>query len=72
MKNQLKSKTVWFNVVSLLLFVIQVSTDALGSFGVDEALKLKIMAIAGIVMGIGNYILRVFFTKESIGSEGAA
>ncbi len=69
MKKELKSKTVWFNVISLLLFTIQLLTDALGSLGVEEALKLKIMAIAGIVMGVGNYVLRVFFTTQAIGSE---
>ena len=67
MKTQLKSKTVWFNVIMLLLFIGSIiDSTTLNLFGFDSDTTVKITAIIGLFTTIGNYILRVFFTSEPI------
>jgi len=70
MKTQKQSKTVWFNVIMLILFVGSiVDSTTLNLFGFDANTTTKITAIIGLLTTVGNYVLRVFFTSESITTQ---
>ena len=65
MKKQINSKTVWFNVVMFIMFIATlIDANILNLFGIADV--TKVIAIQGLITTIGNYILRVFFTTESI------
>lgn len=67
MKSQLDSKTVWFNVIMLILFIASlVDATLLDMFGISPLMSIKIMSGVGLVTTIGNYILRVFFTSTAL------
>lgn len=67
MKSQLDSKTVWFNVIMLILFITSlVDATLLDMFGISPLMSIKIMSGVGLVTTIGNYILRVFFTSTAL------
>lgn len=68
MKTQLKSKTVWFNVVMFIMFIATlIDANILNAFGITDV--TKIVTIQGMITAIGNYILRVFFTSQSITTQ---
>jgi hypothetical protein len=54
-KKWYKSKTFWFNTISVGLVLV------------DQFLELNILSIEvhGIIMGIGNIILRLFATDSA-------
>lgn len=67
MKSLLDSKTVWFNVIMLILFITSlVDATLLDMFGISPLMSIKIMSGVGLVTTIGNYILRVFFTSTAL------
>lgn len=70
MKKQINSKTIWFNVIMLILFIGSIiDSTTLNLFGFDNETTVKITAIIGLLTTIGNYILRVFFTSQPITTQ---
>ena len=59
-KHWYQSKTLWFNVITLILGVVG------AILGVIQT-KLWVIVLTGI-MGLGNTILRVWFTDTGIAS----
>ena len=70
-KSPLKSKTLWFNLIMLGLFVVELIPDTLTAFGIEDATKIKIVAITGVLTAVGNKVLRLF-TTTALGSEDVA
>jgi hypothetical protein len=58
-KSKLSSKTLWFNVIMLVLFVLSIPE-------LVALLPITALPWIGIITTIGNYILRTFFTAEPI------
>jgi hypothetical protein len=56
-KKWFKSKTLWFNIIALILGVITTLVDIFPTIATSEIIVL--------IMSFGNMILR-FFTKESL------
>lgn len=56
------SRTVWFNAITLILFVIALPS-------VIQLIPVSAAPYIGIVNSIGNYVLRVYFTSTPIGSS---
>jgi len=50
------SKTLWFNVITIMLGILQVVTDV---YPIDPALL-------AMLMGIGNVLLRFFTTTKLV------
>lgn len=69
MKKPLQSKTLWFNLIMLGLFIFELMPDTLNAFGINEDTKVRIVALTGVLTAIGNKVLRVFFTSQALGSE---
>ena len=68
MKKQINSKTVWFNIVMFIMFIVTlVDTNILNVFGITDV--TIVLTIQGIITAIGNYILRVFFTSQQITTQ---
>jgi len=67
MKSQLDSKTVWFNVIMLFLFIGSIlDSTTLHLFGFSNDTISKITASVGLITAVGNYVLRVFFTSTAL------
>jgi hypothetical protein len=68
MKVWYKSKTLWFNVIVMLLGIIPI----IGTFVklVQPGAALIIDGALAMVAGIGNLILRVWFTDTPIATSG--
>jgi hypothetical protein len=64
MKPWYESKTVWFNVITMLLGIIPI----VGAFVklIEPQTAVVIDGVLAMVAGIGNVILRVWFTTEPI------
>jgi hypothetical protein len=60
MKDWYKSKTLWFNALTCLLLIV---TEIVHS---GMLANQQVIAAFGLVITIGNIILRVFFTSEGI------
>ena len=60
MKSQIKSKVVWLNVITFILFVIDVVSQ-------QSIIPVDYVPYIVIIVAIMNYILRVYFTREPIG-----
>ena len=60
MKSQNKSKVVWLNVITFILFVIDVVSQ-------QSIIPVDYVPYIVIIVAIMNYILRVYFTREPIG-----
>jgi len=60
-----KSKVFWFNVLALV--VMLASAFGFGEFTPDE----KWVEIGGIVISVINMLLRLFVTKQPLGSARA-
>lgn len=58
MKSVFQSKTVWFNVLTLLVAIIGTVIDS-------NFLSPNLLKIFGVVLAVGNTILR-FFTTTAI------
>jgi hypothetical protein len=58
-KSQLSSKTLWFNVIMFVLFVISIPEFI-------PLLPAPLLPWIGILTTVGNYILRTFFTSQPI------
>lgn len=70
MKTQLSSKTVWFNVIMLVIFVASLLDDKfLSAFGITGQSASQITTALGAITAVGNYVLRVFFTSQPIGNN---
>lgn len=71
MKKTIKSKTIWFNILSLLAGTTTLFTPLLDAWIVDDEIKIKVLAGIIFVSGLLNMILRQFFTstKLSVGGE---
>lgn len=70
MKKQLTSKTVWFNIVMLLLFILSIlDSTVLNVLGFSSDAIAQITASIGLFTAIGNYILRAFFTSEPLNTK---
>jgi hypothetical protein len=68
MKKQIHSKTVWFNIVMFIMFIATlIDANILNAFGITDV--TKVVTIQGMVTAIGNYVLRVFFTSQSITTQ---
>lgn len=68
MKKQINSKTIWFNIVMFIMFIVTlVDTNILNVFGITDV--TKVVTIQGMITAIGNYILRVFFTSQPITTQ---
>ncbi len=68
MKKQINSKTVWFNIVMFIMFIVTlVDTNILNVFGITDV--TKVVTIQGMITAIGNYILRVLFTSQPITTQ---
>jgi hypothetical protein len=67
-KEWFKSKTVWFNTVVTVIesSVFLQSAISVLNDQIDPITMLYIVFGLAVVKGIGNIILRVWFTKESI------
>lgn len=57
-----KSKTLWFNILSFILFLAQFVTDPENAIHLSPAA----MKIFGTVVAVGNYLLRYFSTHKPI------
>ena len=55
MKSWINSKTIWFNIIGL---VLAVAGEVINAWPSGQVAK-----VAGFVLTIGNIILRVFTTK---------
>lgn len=65
MKKWYNSKTIWLNLVSLLIAVTGlINEDLLKSLGITNTTKYLI--VIGFVNGVGNMILRLFSTSQKI------
>ena len=63
MKPWYRSKTLWFNIVSLAVVV----AGALADSGVVS--DARVVAAAVALVTIGNAALRIFFTSQAIGRK---
>lgn len=65
MKKWYNSKTIWLNLISLLIAITGlISEDLLKSFGITNATNYLI--VIGFINGVGNVILRLFSTSQKI------
>ena len=64
MKPWYESKTVWFNLITMLLAIFPI----VGAFVkvIEPSTAVIIDAVLAMVAGIGNVILRVWFTDVPI------
>ena len=69
MKSVYKSKMVWFNVVMLIVLAVPVILTAVKQ--IEPAWAVLADAIASLITGIGNIILRVYFTDTPIDTPKA-
>jgi hypothetical protein len=69
MKLWYESKTVWFNLVMTLLMIVPVVATTVKALDPNDAVLID--AIAGLVTGVGNIIIRIWFTDMPIGSAAA-
>lgn len=60
------SKTVWFNVITTIVGGLALITPILESTGLAEEQKVLVLAVVTFVQGIGNLVLRTFFTSSKI------
>lgn len=58
-KSKLSSKTLWFNTIMFVLFVVSLPEFI-------TLLPVEVMPYLGLFTTIVNYILRTFFTSEPI------
>jgi len=64
MKAWYSSKTLWFNVIMTLVMGIPVIASAYKAMSPEQAVLAD--AIAGLITGLGNIFIRVWFTEEKI------
>lgn len=64
MKEWYKSRTLWFNVVYLLLLVFGFAADLVGYSGFEPS--AEVVTIGSGILALINLVLRVWFTKEPI------
>ena len=62
MKPFYKSSTVWFNIVMTIVMAIPVIAAAYKSISPEQAVFVD--SIAGLITGLGNIFLRVWFTDN--------
>lgn len=60
MKHWLNSKTVWFNIILTVIGIAVI---------LDQYIPAQYAAISIITQGIGNLVLRIWFTSQPIGTE---
>lgn len=71
-KKWYQSKTMWFNLIMLVLSVVTMVDDSLlSAIGIDPAEKARLLGYVAVITAIGNKILRLFFTDSQI-SIGAS
>lgn len=63
------SKTFWFNILMTVVMAIPVILAAYKAMRPEEAVFAD--SIAGLITGLGNVVLRVWFTDSGIASTGA-
>ncbi len=72
MKSIFASKTFWFNlIVGLGSVLVYVNPENLTSFGIPPATQAKLLAIAGALTGIINFVLRMY-TKTAVSLNPSA
>ena len=69
MKKVYNSKVVWFNII--MLVVLAAPQIASAYKAVSPAQAVLIDTVAGLVTGIGNVVLRVWFTDMPIDTPKA-
>jgi len=69
MKPWYDSKTLWFNVVMTIVLAAPVIAAATEALSPERAVLID--AIAGLVTGLGNIFLRVWFTDTPIDTPKA-
>lgn len=63
-KTVIESKTVWFNVVTTLIGILPIIAAAVKAITPETAILID--AVVTMVVGVGNVILRVWFTNTPI------
>ena len=66
MKSQLFSKTVWFNIITIVLMIATLIPDLISGIGLSVHTNTIIQKVLVFVNAIGNYILRVYFTSTPL------
>jgi len=69
MKPIYKSKMVWFNVIMLIVLSIPVILAAVKS--IEPGWAVLADAVGSLIVGIGNIILRIYFTDEPLNTPKA-
>lgn len=73
MKNFFSSKTVWFNLLTLLATgLAYLKPELLTAIGVPPVSQTQVLTIAGTFASIVNLLLRTFFTSQPIGTTAKA
>lgn len=66
MKQWYQSKTLWFNAIMTVVMAAPVIAAAIEALSPEQAVLID--AIAGLVTGLGNIFIRVWFTEGPIDS----
>jgi hypothetical protein len=69
MKKFYVSKTVWFNIIMTIVMAIPVIAAA--TKNLDPNMAVLVDSIAALVTGLGNIILRIWFTDTAIDTPKA-
>lgn len=64
-----ESKTVIFNIVMTIILAVPIIAAAYKALSPEEAVLID--SVAGLITGLGNIVLRVWFTDTGIESRGA-
>lgn len=66
MKNTLKSKTIWFNILSIIVGMATLYTPLIDAWITDDVVKVKVLQSIIFINGVVNLVLRRFFTSEKL------
>lgn len=59
-----KSKTLWFNIITLILLTIPIILTAIKT--IEPGWGLIADAVGTLILGIGNMVIRVFWTDKPL------
>jgi len=69
MKDWYNSKVLWFNVVMTVVMAVPIIAAAYKALSPEQAVLID--AVGGLVAGLGNIFLRVWFTEVPIDTPKA-
>lgn len=69
MKKVRESKTIWINAIVAIVAILALLTPLMDTLVPEPEVKAKIAQVVVFVQGVLNVLLRVFFTKQPIGSD---